>query len=360
MEVSIMASNYLPQISSVALSVASAAEDHVSVAQILRAFASLPEDDEGLFPMRELRAALADPERITPALLALLDQTPERVNELMGQRLDEDDSHDLSLSIAMYILAAFEEPRAFRKILRFFHRNQPDDGLLSGEMAHYVVGDLITMDLSAILAATFDGDIGPLLDVITDTRCDEFVRVTCVDTLFCLVAADKLPRDEAIAYLGSLAERLPKDPEQGIFWLFFTEIAARFASERLRPILKALFDQDLIDSREMTWENVEADYGIPWAKYVAKHYTPEHLTNLVEHLPKNVFWSWPYGLPPGESSAGRGLADADEDVIRRLVEKFEAAQWSPQMPVRRSETKVGRNDPCSCGSGKKYKKCCLE
>ena len=23
------------------------------------------------------------------------------------------------------------------------------------------------------------------------------------------------------------------------------------------------------------------------------------------------------------------------------------------------EKKVGRNDPCSCGSGKKYKKCCL-
>jgi uncharacterized protein len=28
-------------------------------------------------------------------------------------------------------------------------------------------------------------------------------------------------------------------------------------------------------------------------------------------------------------------------------------------PVRRSETHVGRNDPCPCGSGKKYKKCCL-
>jgi SWIM/SEC-C metal-binding protein len=23
-----------------------------------------------------------------------------------------------------------------------------------------------------------------------------------------------------------------------------------------------------------------------------------------------------------------------------------------------AETKIGRNDPCSCGSGKKYKKCC--
>jgi preprotein translocase subunit SecA len=27
--------------------------------------------------------------------------------------------------------------------------------------------------------------------------------------------------------------------------------------------------------------------------------------------------------------------------------------------VRREGKKVGRNDPCPCGSGKKYKKCCL-
>ena len=26
-------------------------------------------------------------------------------------------------------------------------------------------------------------------------------------------------------------------------------------------------------------------------------------------------------------------------------------------PVRRDRPKVGRNDPCPCGSGKKYKKC---
>jgi SEC-C motif-containing protein len=27
-------------------------------------------------------------------------------------------------------------------------------------------------------------------------------------------------------------------------------------------------------------------------------------------------------------------------------------------PIRRTTPKVGRNDPCSCGSGKKFKKCC--
>ena len=31
---------------------------------------------------------------------------------------------------------------------------------------------------------------------------------------------------------------------------------------------------------------------------------------------------------------------------------------APPVPVRKDEPKVGRNDPCPCGSGRKYKKCC--
>lgn len=38
--------------------------------------------------------------------------------------------------------------------------------------------------------------------------------------------------------------------------------------------------------------------------------------------------------------------------------KFKAGQIHGAEPVRRLEPKVGRNDPCSCGSGKKFKKCC--
>lgn len=29
-----------------------------------------------------------------------------------------------------------------------------------------------------------------------------------------------------------------------------------------------------------------------------------------------------------------------------------------QEPIQRLGEKIGRNDPCSCGSGKKFKKCC--
>jgi preprotein translocase subunit SecA len=31
----------------------------------------------------------------------------------------------------------------------------------------------------------------------------------------------------------------------------------------------------------------------------------------------------------------------------------------PALTVRRGAPKISRNDPCPCGSGKKYKKCCL-
>ena len=38
--------------------------------------------------------------------------------------------------------------------------------------------------------------------------------------------------------------------------------------------------------------------------------------------------------------------------------KFLDGEMVGEKPVVREEPKVGRNDPCPCGSGKKYKKCC--
>jgi preprotein translocase subunit SecA len=32
----------------------------------------------------------------------------------------------------------------------------------------------------------------------------------------------------------------------------------------------------------------------------------------------------------------------------------------PVDPIRKEEVEPGRNDPCPCGSGKKYKHCCLK
>ncbi len=62
-------------------------------------------------------------------------------------------------------------------------------------------------------------------------------------------------------------------------------------------------------------------------------------------------------------SATRQLAEAKKKP-RRMIESGGGSPPSEQgqapdeqHPVRRAEPKVGRNDPCPCGSGKKYKKC---
>ena len=46
--------------------------------------------------------------------------------------------------------------------------------------------------------------------------------------------------------------------------------------------------------------------------------------------------------------------DKPEDIsdIERLL--------NPPHIVKKNEARVGRNDPCPCGSGLKYKKCCLK
>jgi SEC-C motif domain protein len=38
--------------------------------------------------------------------------------------------------------------------------------------------------------------------------------------------------------------------------------------------------------------------------------------------------------------------------------KFQDGELVQEKPVVREEPRIGRNDPCPCGSGKKYKKCC--
>ncbi len=56
---------------------------------------------------------------------------------------------------------------------------------------------------------------------------------------------------------------------------------------------------------------------------------------------------------PAVSNVQYHHADFDE----ALGKPAEASTAEPQQPIHRQQPKVGRNDPCPCGSGKKYKHC---
>jgi preprotein translocase subunit SecA len=55
---------------------------------------------------------------------------------------------------------------------------------------------------------------------------------------------------------------------------------------------------------------------------------------------------------------------AEEIQLQRRPQRMvlshggDAAAQARATPAKREGGKVGRNDPCSCGSGKKYKRCC--
>ena len=58
-----------------------------------------------------------------------------------------------------------------------------------------------------------------------------------------------------------------------------------------------------------------------------------------------------------EAAAATLRTSPNSDVLHYVEDKF--AGEFPE-PYLRTMPKVGRNDPCPCGSGKKFKKCCLE
>jgi preprotein translocase subunit SecA len=67
----------------------------------------------------------------------------------------------------------------------------------------------------------------------------------------------------------------------------------------------------------------------------------------------------PFAAPPmGAPAAPERTLPLDPNAARRFDRLHTNRDESTtRQPVRKSDGKVGRNDPCPCGSGKKYKKC---
>src|SRR5690606_22001889 len=61
-----------------------------------------------------------------------------------------------------------------------------------------------------------------------------------------------------------------------------------------------------------------------------------------------------------DKASGTELNHHETALFSKSAEgwKFKEGQIHGAQPIKRLAPKVGRNDPCSCGSNKKFKKCC--
>lgn len=65
-------------------------------------------------------------------------------------------------------------------------------------------------------------------------------------------------------------------------------------------------------------------------------------------------------MPPDIAALARAFRESASQIDpRRGNQNRPRSHATPAPPIRSGKVKVGRNDLCPCGSGKKFKKCCL-
>jgi hypothetical protein len=242
------------------------------------------------------------------------------------------DEEEGSIFFVVHLLGEMAAPEAFPHVMDF----------VTGDPAvvHAVLGEAVTEYLNGILISTYDGDEARLRGCIEDPEVDEYVRSAALDAWAYLVASGKVDRAEASGFLDALVDRgAPQEPH--LIWVTYAKVVALLGFDHLKDRVKALFERGLIESREMRYDEFLSDLGAGMA----------HSDGVV---PFHDVWIRPFTDAVGTLSGWHTFTP--EGIRERLGEPPLANQGTTERnPLRH----VGRNDPCPCGSGKKFKKCCL-
>jgi hypothetical protein len=260
----------------------------------------------------------------------------EVLERAQHEELDEPSCRLLFRGI--HILGGRQLHRAYRPLVALLREPQDKvEGLL---------GDAITENLSRILAGLFDGDELPLRELVTDSDVYEFVRDAALDALSFLAFERRIDRTAFEAFLLHIDEAKLARPGDALWHSWMTAVGV-LGIASLEARVRAAFADGRIDP---TWCD-EDDFDDLLRAAIER---PEDRTRLEdEHMGyiEDVLVALEKFPDPqdddawdGDSPVGLGEGSLD---------------WMPQMPAHNPFRDVGRNDPCPCGSGKKFKKCCL-
>lgn len=307
--------------------------------EVLRAITS----PERTNPKAALAAAVERRDELAPLLLDVLKNDTRRIAE--PQDLSSYDGH----LYAMYLLAQYREPQALPVIAEFLSVPSVDyDDLL---------GYVLTEDLPRILASVYSGDDAPLRSVIENDTLDEWVRSAALHTYLVLVNEGKMRREDVLAYVkGLLTHKLARRPSAA--FCAAASCAVSLGPHICMEALERAYHEGLVDTDYMGWDEVEEAHalGPDVAMQRLKKYTRGLITDV---LKDTAWWRAPR---PDESLLTVGTST---DKVRPAAEPRLAPVPGDEYresaltgaPLRAVD-KVYPNDPCPCGSGSKYKKCC--
>jgi hypothetical protein len=295
------------------------------------------EYNRGTFPRKALESAVANREAIIPEMLVVLERAAGNIGHLLAQP-------EYMLHIyAMFLLAQFREPRAYPLIARFFSA--------PGEVVHDATGDVVTEDLPRILASVACGDDSLIKSLIENESANEYVRDAALRALVTLVACGEKPREEVIGYFHELFNGTIRR-EFSMVWDGLVSCSAALYPEELSEDIDQCFGDDLVELFFVTPASVQETLELGKEETLRLLNANSTYTLITDVIGDMEWWACfkPQVKPKGEPKL-------KEPKIPRLVPLSSGALPSYEEPFR--VQKIGRNEPCPCGSGKKYKKCCL-
>jgi hypothetical protein len=316
--------------------------------EILRLFQNVPDKCDFAPYETALLAAAAQREVLTPELIAALDRVsanPAHYLKHQGECLH---------LFAIYLLAQFRETRALDAFIRFFS--------LPGEQALDLTGDMVTENGAAIFASVCGGDPAPLLRLAHDEAVNEFVRGQAIDGLLVQCVWGERPREAVIADLRGLFATLSK-PGDACVWAELVCAVNDFNALELLPEVRHAFAENLVDEGVIGLEDID-----PAVKREPRGYTPPNCEELYKWFCErnapidavNECSGWLcFRDEADETDDWNDGLDQDDDSPEAIANALlETPLFQPPSTPYVAPPKTGRNDPCPCGSGKKYKKCC--
>ncbi len=242
----------------------------------------------------------------------------------------------LLFSYATYLLAKWREPRAYPYFIRWLS--------LPGEGAFELGGDTVTDDGHRLLASVFDGDLEPIKQLILNRAANEYGRGQAVQSLALLAVWAEVPRESVEDYFLWLA-REGLEREFNHVWNNLAAACLDLEALRVFPELRRAYEAGLIENGFVSLKNLAEVESGPRGKWIAQQ--REWHPPIADVAEATGWWQCFKHEPGAKASRLADLARDDATLPPTIL---------PQ-PVR-TGPKVGRNEPCPCGSGKKYKKCC--
>jgi len=301
--------------------------------------------NRGTFPHEAVQAAVQKREEIVPHLLDIVKYTTANAEALRG------DATYFAHFYAMFLLAQFRETRACPLLVEFFS--------LPRDVTRDLTGDIATEDLPSMLASVCGGDSSLIKLLAEDVNANEFIRGSALTAILAMVASDQLTREEAVGYYRSLLKgRLEREHSQ--VWNSLAACCADLCAEEVIDEIRRAYDEGLVDPGYCTLEEIERDIAHGREAALNRLRRNSHL-QLVDDTIKEME-RWDCFRQEGGKPAARPEADTEIGPFQdtEAVHSGEGTVGLPEPPeaMRRKQATVGRNQPCPCGSGKKYKKCC--